>query len=70
MKKFFALILCLMLSFSIVACDNQGQPDNLTFYAPDGAPALAIAKFINDSETFGIDAKIDYNVVSSNVLSL
>lgn len=33
------------------------------FYCPDGAPALSIAKFINDSEAFGTNATFDYNVV-------
>lgn len=34
-----------------------------TFYAPDGAPALAIAKFISDGENFVSGATFNYNVV-------
>ena len=44
----------------------QGQAINgktFTFYAPDGAPALAIAKFINDNEGFVSGATFNYNVV-------
>jgi ABC-type nitrate/sulfonate/bicarbonate transport system substrate-binding protein len=35
-------------------------------FAPDGAPALSIAKFINDNENFIDDVTVDYNVVSAN----
>lgn len=70
MKKFLTLLLTFTLVLSMtfgVGC-NKGNdgPKNLSFYAPDGAPALAVAKFINDSENFGIDGTVDYKVVSSN----
>ena len=39
--------------------------DKITVYAPDGAPALAIAKFINDNYDFGTGLTVEYNVVSS-----
>ena len=67
MKKFFALFFTLLfgiLSAFGVSCANE-QTEELTFYAPDGAPALAIAKFINDNENFGMNANVDYKVVSS-----
>ncbi len=69
MKKFFAVILSVMLAFCMCAftCENpEGERDALTFYAPDGAPALSIAKLINDQENFGIDADITYSVVASS----
>lgn len=74
MKKFLALLLTAFIaicSLSLVACNNENNngndgPKNLSFYAPDGAPALAIAKFINDSEDFGMDADFSYNVVSAS----
>ena len=71
MKKFLTLLLTFLLVFTMafgVGCADKGNngPKNLSFYAPDGAPALAIAKFINDSENFGIDGTVDYKVVSSN----
>ena len=43
--------------------------DNLTFYAPDGAPALSIAKFIKDGEDFGMDANVTYNVVAADKIA-
>ena len=35
-------------------------------YCPDGAPALSIAKFINDNETFGTGKTFEYNVVAAD----
>ncbi len=74
MKRFLTvfttMLLTLLTAFSI-ACvtPNQNQNDGaktLTFYAPDGAPALAIAKFISDNENFEMDATVKYNVVSAS----
>lgn len=71
MKKLVTILLTLILcltSFSAIGCispSNNG-PKNISFYAPDGAPALAIAKFINDNENFGLDGVIDYKIVSAN----
>ena len=42
------------------------EDKTFTFYAPDGAPALAIAKFIADNENFVSGATFNYNVVSSD----
>ncbi len=70
MKKFITLLLTIILAISSLTffgCNNQDDGEkNLTFYAPDGAPAISIAKFIKDSENFGLDAKITYNVVASS----
>ena len=71
MKKFLTLVcafVTLLVSVFGVACNNNnnGTSDKLSFYAPDGAPALAIAKFINDNENFDINATVDYNVVASS----
>lgn len=70
MKKLLTLLLAFVLalsSFSLFACDGKKDgAKSLTFYAPDGAPALAIAKFISDNENFGIDADITYSVTSAN----
>jgi len=68
MKKLFTILLSLVMllsSFGLVACNKSDGEKKLSFYAPDGAPALAIAKFINDKENFGIDAEISYSVVAS-----
>ena len=70
MKKFLSLLLGLAIAFStfsLVACDTPGsQSQTLKMFAPDGAPALSIAKFINDNENFIDGVTVDYNVVSSN----
>lgn len=39
--------------------------DKITVYAPDGAPALSIAKFINDNYDLGTGLTVEYHVVSS-----
>ena len=40
--------------------------EKITVVAPDGAPALAIAKFINDNQNFGTGKTFSYKVVSSS----
>lgn len=42
--------------------------DTVKVYAPDGAPALAIAEFIKDTETFGTGKSFEYHVVSANTI--
>lgn len=72
MKRFLTLLLAMLVALScvsLVACKKEEQtdgPKTLSFYAPDGAPALAVAKFIKDKENFGIDADFTYNVVSAD----
>lgn len=72
MKRFLTLLLAMLLTLScisMVACNKDDEtdgPKSLSFYAPDGAPALAVAKFIKDKENFGIDADFTYNVVSAS----
>lgn len=39
---------------------------NFTFCVPDGAPALAISKFIFDNQTFVSGANFNYNVVAAD----
>ena len=71
-KKLLLLVLALSFAFS-VGCTNKDplEKDVLTFVAPDGAPALSIAKFIEDKEDFDFSlAKFEYSVVaSSNIAS-
>ena len=72
MKRFLALlvaVLSLCLCFSFTACGEEKIEGNFTFVSPDGAPALSIAKFINDSENFGTDAIFEYSVVSSTEIN-
>ncbi len=41
---------------------------DITFCAPDGAPSIAIAKFINDNESFGTGKTINYSVVKADTI--
>lgn len=72
MKKFLAIILSIITCFSLcafVGCvkpQESGEKQTYTFYAPDGAPALAIAQFIKDGQAFSLNADFDYKVVSSS----
>ena len=79
MKKLFKLIAILLsiATLTFIGCDsnnnsstggdnNDTQTPTYTFVAPDGAPALSIAKFIADNENFNIDANFSYSVVASS----
>ena len=69
MKKFLIIVVAFLISLTscfVVGCKVDNSVSQLTFYAPDGAPALAIAKFIKDGEDFGIDTQINYTVVDSS----
>lgn len=68
MKKLLTVMLALVLSVSaagFAAC-GKDEGGKFTFYAPDGAPALAIAKFIKENENFGEEYEFSYSVVSSD----
>ena len=80
MKKLLAILLALTFAFPLftfTACGSEekekysGEPAEkaeLTVYAPDGAPALAISKFISDKEDFGTGANMTYNVIAADTL--
>lgn len=51
---------------SVVGSSNK---TTLTVYAPDGAPALSIAKFIYDNENFGSSLSFEYNVIKAVTVS-
>ncbi len=70
MKKFLTTLLSLALfiiSPFLVSCKKE--PASYTVYAPDGAPAVAIAKLIKDKENFGLNAEFSYNVVTSQEIA-
>lgn len=66
MKKFLTALLCATVAvlsvFGFSACKKQ--TGEITVYMPDGAPALAMAKLMNDSEDFG--KGVTYHVVSAD----
>ena len=45
---------------------GQFEGDNITVVAPDGAPALAISKFIFDKQDFGTEKTFNYKVVTAD----
>lgn len=68
MKKFLAIVLTLITCFctlNFTAC-GKDEGGKFTFYAPDGAPALAISKLIAKKENFGEAYEFDYKVVSAS----
>ena len=72
MKKIVTLIMSLMLCVlgltGVVGCKDNNDGDNTLYvYMPDGAPALAMSKLLNDDNQFG--TKIDYTVVASSNIS-
>lgn len=80
-KKILVLAFALALVFSVGCGGSQSDGSqglngpngamgkSFTFVAPDGAPALSIAKFIDGGETFGMNAAFDYKVVSSSQIA-
>lgn len=42
---------------------------SLSFYVPDGAPALAIAKMIKENSTLGTSLTVNYNVIATTQVS-
>ena len=66
MKKittiFLSLILCVVALFGS-ACKEESK--GYTFMVPDGAPALAVAKLINDKDKLGTGKTINYSVISA-----
>ncbi len=72
MKKLLSVLLSIVsiftvFAFSACAGSDKSQDDKktITVYAPDGAPALAIAKFIHDGENFVDGVEVKYNVVAA-----
>ena len=50
MKKILTTLLCAIFTFSCLVfggCNDESQ-DSLTLYAPDGAPALSVARLLDD----------------------
>lgn len=66
MKKLFTLLLTLILC--VTACCafgcNEQKAYAYTFVAPDGAPAIAVSKLINDKDKLSTKNGVAYNIVS------
>ena len=52
--------------FYDVGCVGAFSKETVSVIAPDGAPALAISKYISDGENFGTGKEFNYKVVSSS----
>lgn len=69
MKKFFAIVLsALMLTAGTALFAACSDEDGIDVYAPDGAPALALAQLMGDEMQFGSDKTVNYNVVNANTI--
>ena len=72
MKKLIAILLSIVSVFTVFAFSACGDKRNdftyptLSVYAPDGAPALSIAKFIADGENFVNGVETVYQVVAAS----
>ena len=67
MKRILVLMLSVMLTLVAIfsaGCNDESK-QSYTFMAPDGAPALAIAKLINDNDYLGTGKEVNYSVLSS-----
>lgn len=60
--KFLSLLLCLCLMIPLVGCKDAETLDTLKVFAPDGAPALALAGMMTQND------KYDYTVVASSAI--
>ena len=71
MKKFFlALAGALLVALSLVgftACDNGATNGKVTVYAPDGAPALSIARLISENTDLG--KEMSYHIVGAEEIT-
>lgn len=73
MKKFLAIVLSIACAFTVLAFSACGKDNGevarggfLEIYAPDGAPALSVAKFIDEGEDFVGGVEVRYNVVAAS----
>ena len=71
MKKILTILLSFCLIFSCLSfggCSKTNQSGVLTIYAPDGAPALALAKQIVDNDNFKTGRVANYKIVKADVI--
>ena len=70
MKKFFATLLCAALAaaaaLGVSAC-GKSNGTAVNVYAPDGAPALALAELMYEENSFGED--VSYHIVDAGTLA-
>lgn len=67
MKKFLATAIALTIGAAacvFTACAGENDDGTYTVYAPDGAPALALANAVNED-----DDRYDFRIVASNAIT-
>lgn len=72
MAVFMVAALVAAFAVGLAACndDKDTAPDTLQLYVPDGAPALAVAKFIAEKDTLTVAGyKIEVNIVPANQIA-
>ena len=57
-----------MLAFGAAAFAACSQGETIDVYAPDGAPALALAQLMNEEMQFGSERRVEYNVVAASTI--
>ncbi len=70
MKKLLATLTCALLAVVTAVCVtacNRGAKTAVNVYAPDGAPALALAKLMHEENDLGED--VSYHIVDSGSLT-
>ena len=67
-KKY--LVLFLLFLFFITSCSSKEKDEEIIdVYIPDGAPAIAMAKLLNDNYQ-GENLKVEYHIVSSDEITI
>lgn len=68
MKKLIKFISCTLLFVLVAACSCKKKDTTVDVYVPDGAPALSIAKLMNDD--WSKDGyKVKYHIVDSSTIT-
>lgn len=71
MKKLLTALICALVVASAIcgftACAKDENKTAINVYAPDGAPALALAQLMHDENDFGED--VSYHIVESTTLA-
>lgn len=71
MKKFLTILMGLVIAFTTMAltacssCAEKGDEQKLSLYTPDGAPALSVARLLDDKS---IIPEIDINVIDAQTI--
>lgn len=66
-KGLLSLLLVIVTMFSIVVISGcKDKKEKIDVYVPDGAPALSIAKLINDDKNYTKVGKLNYNVIAGD----